>query len=121
MGALGFGLRPLFTGLRVLFLLWQLKVFLVGIALFAGFAVFVGDDAALVLAFLAVSGGLLTASQLFRGVIGGQSRTSQQGGQASQNDQHLNQLHNVQRFIFTAAGWAGARPDTDNPRRNLLF
>jgi len=111
----------LFSGLLVLFLLRQLKVFLVRITLFARLALFVGGDAALVLALLAVGRGLLTAGELLHGFIRGRSRTNQQRGQASQNDQHLNQLHNDQRFTFAAADWARAKLDTDSPRRNLTF
>jgi hypothetical protein len=71
---------PLFIGHFVLLFLRELKVFLVGIALFARFALFVGYDAALVLTFLAVSGGLLTASELLRGVIGSHSGAGEKGG-----------------------------------------
>ena len=56
----------------------EFKVFLVRVALLAGFAVFVGGNAAFVRAFLASGGGLFTASLWFRGGIGGAGRTGQQ-------------------------------------------
>jgi hypothetical protein len=105
-GVLGFwrspGLRFLLGGARggLLIGLLQLKVFLVGIALLAGFAVFVGSHATLVGAFFASGGGLFAASLLFLRLIGGSDRTGQQRNQAPKDNQRLHQLHNLQHFAL---------------------
>ena len=99
-GAADFGPGALLAALLVRVFLQQLKVFLPGIALFAGLALAMGLDATPVLALLALGSGPFTASQPFRGLLRSRSRSHQQGGQASQNDQHLNQLHNLQRYTF---------------------
>ena len=55
--------------------LQELKVFLVGIALFAGLALLMGRDTALVLALFTLSGGLLAAGQLLFWAIRSGNRT----------------------------------------------
>src|ERR1035437_553715 len=92
------GLRFLLGGAggRLLAGLLELKVFLVGIALFAGLALFVGGDATFVPAFLAFGGGLFAASQLLRRLIGGHNRAEHERAQARQDNQCFHQLHNLQ-------------------------
>ena len=68
-GALEVGPRALLIGLFLGLLFQRLEVFLVWIALLAGFAFFMGGNTALVLALLAIGGGLLTAGQLLSGFV----------------------------------------------------
>jgi hypothetical protein len=75
------------AGGRLLAGLLELKVFLVGIALFAGLALLVSGDATLVPAFLAFGGGLFAASQLLRGLIGGYDRAEHERTQARKHNQ----------------------------------
>ena len=85
----------------------ELKVFLVGITLFAGLALFVGGDATFVPAFLAFGGGLFAASQLLRRLIGGHNRAEHERAQARQDNQCFHQLHNLQSpATATRPSWA---------------
>src|ERR1035441_931569 len=95
------------AGGRLLAGLLELKVFLVGIALFAGLALLVGGDATFVPAFLAFGGGLFAASQLLRGLIGGYDRAEHERAQARKHNQCFHQLHNLQSpATATRPRWA---------------
>ncbi len=80
-----------------------------------------GRDAALVFALLALGGGLLTAGQLLFCAIRSRGVTKQERGQASQNDQQLNQLHKVQGYVIAPSDKAGGRRDTDSPPWKVLL
>ena len=84
----------LITGLLVGLLLLQLEVFLVGIALLARLTLFMGGNAALVLAFLAIGGGLLAAGQLLGGFVSGQ------GGSPRREDKQARMTMSLSNFIF---------------------
>src|ERR1035441_814814 len=83
------------AGGRLLAGLLELKVFPVGIALFAGLALLVSGNATFVPAFLAFGGGLFAASQLLRGLIGGYDRAEHERAQARKHNQCFHQLHNL--------------------------
>ena len=66
------------AGGRLLAGLLELKVFPVGIALFAGLAIFMSGHATLVLALFPLGGSLLTTSLLLLGFIDSPDRAAQQ-------------------------------------------
>ena len=107
-------------GGRLLVGLLQLEVFLVGVALLAGLALFMSGHAALVRALFAFDGSLFTASLLLPGFVGGSGGAGQQREDAPQNYQCLYQLHNLQGSARATADLAGGGA-SNGLRANLLF
>ena len=92
----------LLGGAFVPFLL-ALQIFLVGIALFAGFTLAMSGDTAAVLALFALGGGLLAAGQLRLrfiglGVSGGVGGAAHQQNGAGKERGNLQKLHNFQAY-----------------------
>ena len=105
---------------ELLLIVLFLQVFLVFVALLAGFALFMLGDAALVLAVFALGGGLLTAGQLFCGLIARQGRAHQKGSHGPRNDQHFDQFHDIQLSTLQQMAWPQQAP-TPNARDGIYL